>query len=85
MKVYASLMAEPRRSKITELRRESGMKRSELAEKIGISYAAVYNIETGWRTTSVERLYRIAAALDVPIDDVMVRADNGHSDKAVPR
>jgi transcriptional regulator with XRE-family HTH domain len=75
-------MATPRCSRIEQIRLEQGLKRSQLAARVGCSYMHIYNIELGRRNASPEFLYRLAAALDTTIDDVMVRADNGATDKA---
>ncbi len=42
------------------------MKPGEFATKAGISYAHLDNLENERKEASVEVLYRIAAALDVP-------------------
>ncbi|MGH3627489.1 MAG: helix-turn-helix domain-containing protein [Steroidobacteraceae bacterium] len=70
-------MAQPRGSNIESLRVQLGVKRSELAQRLGGSYAQIYNIERGYTSASIEFLYRLAAALNTDIDQVMVRTDKG--------
>lgn len=52
---------------IRYLRIKSGMKPGEFATKAELSYAHLDNIEHERKEASVEALYRIAAALDVPV------------------
>ncbi|MEU5848964.1 helix-turn-helix transcriptional regulator [Saccharopolyspora shandongensis] len=64
-------MAEPHGQNIRLKREQLGMTRSELAEKIGRSYQHVYNLETNKNTAQPAIFYRIARALDLPIEQVM--------------
>lgn len=58
-------------SKIKELRKEKGMKQSELAEKAGISRVAVGNYERNDRLPDAEILSRLAIALDSTPSELM--------------
>lgn len=51
---------------IRHFRLKAGLKPSELAAKAGISYSHLDNVENERKEASVEILYRLAAALDVP-------------------
>lgn len=46
---------------------KQGDKPGDFAKKIGVAYSTLDNIENERRGASLEVLYRIAAALDVPI------------------
>ena len=52
---------------IRAFRLKAGMKPGEFASKAGISYPHLDNVENERKEASVEVLYRIASALDVPI------------------
>jgi len=55
-------------SKITELRKEKGLSRSELGESIGTSSAIIGRYERDEMLPSIEIAHKIAKALDVSID-----------------
>ena len=58
--------------KIQFLRKKQGMSQYELAEKAGLSYATVSHLEsTTVYGLSVIAIYRIAAALGVPPDQIL--------------
>lgn len=79
-------MAQPRGSRIQELRERRGIKRTAFAKQLGISHPHLWGIECEEnRPTSPELLYRIAAALDTTIDEVMVRIDNPPKSAADPQ
>lgn len=52
---------------IRAFRIKEGLKPGEFANKAGISYAHLDNIENERKEASLEVLYRIAAALDISI------------------
>jgi transcriptional regulator with XRE-family HTH domain len=58
-------------SKIRELRKEKGMKQSELAEKAGLSRVSVGNYERNERIPDAEILSRLATALDSTPSELM--------------
>lgn len=49
---------------------EKGIKVNSIAEKVGISLPALYNIVNGKMSPKVETLEKIASALNVPITDL---------------
>lgn len=52
--------------------RESlGIRRKELAAKLGISYQHMANIENGHHTAAIELLVHMAKELGLPIGDVV--------------
>jgi transcriptional regulator with XRE-family HTH domain len=62
-----------RRVRIARLTRE--MTQDELADATGISRSFVSSIERGSHGVDVVRLYRLAAALDVPLPELLVPLD----------
>ncbi len=50
-------------SRIREVRVASGMKQTDLAQRLHISYQQVQKYETGKDNVSIEKLYAIAGAL----------------------
>ena len=56
---------------IRAFRIKAGMKPGEFASKASVSYAHLDNLENERKQASVEVLYRIAAALDVPVQAIV--------------
>lgn len=56
---------------IRALRIKDGMKPGPFATKAGLSYAHLDNIENERKQASPETLYRIAAALNVPVEAIV--------------
>lgn len=61
---------------IKVLRTERGMDRRELAERAGVSYSYVAEMENGHKPPSPSVLSRIAAGLDVPIHELYRAAED---------
>ena len=57
--------------RIRKVRLEHGIKQKDLARKIGISQGALTNFELGRRKISIEWLYKISRALEVPVSYFM--------------
>ena len=55
-------------SRIREVRQMNHLSQNELSDKAKISAAYIRDIEKGRRSLSIERLNRIACALDVSVD-----------------
>lgn len=55
-------------NRITELRKTKAWSQSQLAEKVGISYAQIGRYETKGTQPSAEVLKKIAVALDTSVD-----------------
>lgn len=53
---------------IQNMRNQQGMTQRELAEKIGTNYQDISNIENGRNKCSVDKLVKIAEALDCYLD-----------------
>jgi transcriptional regulator with XRE-family HTH domain len=64
-------MPNPRGSNIETSRKALGMKRSELARRVGLSYKTIYGLERGHQTGSEESLQLIAIHLGLELADVM--------------
>lgn len=56
---------------IRYLRLKDGLKPGDFAAKAGISYPHLDNIERERKDASVEALYRIAGALNVPVEAIV--------------
>lgn len=63
---------------IRRLRRQRGIKASELAERVYVSRVTVWNVEGGHQQASWELLYRLKAALDVPLVELL--SDQGRTE-----
>jgi transcriptional regulator with XRE-family HTH domain len=63
------------RMRITKTRESKGLNQAQLAEKAGITPAAVSQIEKGNRVPSIPVLHRIAGVLEVSIDYLMGKTD----------
>lgn len=56
---------------IRAFRIKAGMKPGEFATKASLSYAHLDNIENERKQASLEVLYRIASALDIPVQAIV--------------
>ncbi|WP_292605905.1 helix-turn-helix transcriptional regulator [Nocardioides sp. REDSEA-S30_B4] len=56
---------------IRAFRIKAGMKPGEFASKASISYSTLDNIENERKNASLEVLYRIAAALKIPVEAIV--------------
>jgi transcriptional regulator with XRE-family HTH domain len=63
---------------------KQGDKPGDFASKAGIAYSTLDNIENERKDASVEVLYRIAAALDVPVRALLRDASCLTQDQSVP-
>lgn len=57
--------------RIRQYRLEKNMTQVMLAEKSGLSEAAIYSYETGKRLPALEPLIQLSNALDVPTDSLL--------------
>lgn len=60
-----------RPSKLEHLRAQRGMTQSALAVKAGVARETVRRIESGTVGCRLTTLYRIARALDVPVEELL--------------
>lgn len=67
-------MPQARGEVIRRRRQERGIKASELAGRVGIKPVTMLNIENAHNSASIEVLYRIAAVLELSIEDVSAEA-----------
>lgn len=58
--------------RIKKLRKENGLTREQLAEKINISTTHLYRLETGISTGSMDLIVEIAAHFDVSLDYIVL-------------
>lgn len=54
-------------SAVTYAREKAGLKKYELAERVGISPQLMGEIESGWRNCTPENLAKMAEALNCPL------------------
>lgn len=54
--------------RVQQLRIERGLKQKELGEEIGLSQKAISTIESGTRSTTIEKLILLAKFFDVSTD-----------------
>ncbi|HOL35918.1 MAG TPA: helix-turn-helix transcriptional regulator [bacterium] len=74
---------------IRKIRKAMGMTQEELSSKTGISSSFLSHIERGTKKASIETIYKIANALQVPIEklfaEIPVPADKYKNDTFVKR
>jgi transcriptional regulator with XRE-family HTH domain len=63
------------RMRITETRESKGINQAQLAEKAGVTPAAISQIEKGNRVPSIPVLHSIASVLEVSLDYLMGKTD----------
>jgi transcriptional regulator with XRE-family HTH domain len=63
------------RKRITETRESQGMNQAELAEKAGVTPAAISQIEKGTRVPTIPVLHRIANVMGVSLDYLTGKTD----------
>ena len=57
--------------RIKAARKKAGMTQADLAKKLGISYVNISQLEKDQRSPKLETLQRIAAALSVPVQELI--------------
>lgn len=57
--------------RLREVRKEKEMGQAELANRIGLSPAAIWKFESGEINPSLETLIKLAKALDCKLDDLV--------------
>jgi mRNA interferase RelE/StbE len=57
-------------SPVRLFREQRGLSGAELARRAGVDVVQLHDIETGKRRGSVDTLKKIAAVLEVPLDDI---------------
>ena len=68
------------RQRITRSREEKNLNQAQLAEKSGVTPAAISQIEKGTRTPTIPVLQRIASVLNVSIDYLLGKTDKSELD-----
>jgi len=68
------------RQRITRAREEKNLNQAQLAEKSGVTPAAISQIEKGSRTPTIPVLQRIASVLNVSIDYLLGKTDKSELD-----
>ena len=61
--------------RVRELRIEKGLKQEELGSLIGISKQTISGIETGYRTTTLQTIIKMADVFGVSVDYLLGRTD----------
>ncbi|MEO2153204.1 MAG: helix-turn-helix transcriptional regulator [Aquificota bacterium] len=64
--------------KIRKLRITKGLSQKELASYVGVTYQQIQNYEKGKSKIPVDRLIKIAEALEVSLDYFLKEFDNNH-------
>lgn len=71
-------------NRIREVRKSRNIRSAELAEIIGVAPPTITRWETGDRRIKMEELLRVAAALDVSLDDLKITPDCDTPREALP-
>lgn len=71
-------------SRIRRIRKNKGMMAKELAEKTGVSTKTISNYERNNTKPNRDRLYALAAALDVPLSALVGRAEQSAPGRPTP-
>ena len=64
--------------KIRKLRLTKGLSQKDLAKYVGVTYQQIQNYEKGKSKIPVDRLIKIAEALEVSLDFFLKEFDNNH-------
>jgi len=67
--------------RIRHIRRQKGMTQKQVADACGMADSAIRKYESGTQVPKIETLCRIAAALDMPITELI---DSEHAEKSNP-
>lgn len=63
-------------TRVYEMRKNFGLKQSELGEKVGLTHKAISTIESGKRGTSFEKLVELAYVFHVSTDYLLGITDD---------
>jgi transcriptional regulator with XRE-family HTH domain len=69
--------------RIRHERRKQGKTQEKLSEDVGVTASFLSALEVGRETTSLDTLFRIAHALNVPMSRLLINADNYEPDKTL--
>lgn len=61
--------------RVFELRKSAHINQKELGEAVGLSHKAISTLESGTRSTTIEKLVALAEFFDVSIDYLVGRTD----------
>ncbi len=61
--------------RVFELRKSAHISQKELGEAVGLSHKAISTLESGTRSTTIEKLVALAEFFDVSIDYLVGRTD----------
>jgi transcriptional regulator with XRE-family HTH domain len=61
--------------RIRDLRKHQGLTQEQLAEKSGLSYKYLGEIERGEKNSGILNLFRIAEGLSLPIGDIIINIE----------
>lgn len=63
--------------RLRALREQRGMKRSELADMLGVSEPKIGHLETGQRGVSIADALKLAKIFDMTLDELVPTNENG--------
>lgn len=64
--------------RLVSLRKEKGLSREELSNKLGVSYSTIAKYESGSREPDIEMIDKIANLFGVTTDYLLGRSDQPH-------
>ena len=67
-----SFLSNPLGENITRIRKSKNISQGELAEKIGVDRSSISHYESGSKSPSITNLEKIAEALNVSIDELLI-------------
>lgn len=65
-------------NRLISMRKEKGLSREELSNKLGVSYSTIAKYESGSREPDIEMIGKIANLFDVTTDYLLGRSDQPH-------
>lgn len=63
-------------NRVKALRTEAGMTQKALAERVGVTVPCVCRWERGDMNPELEKVFRLSAIFDVPIDQIVQRTES---------
>ena len=70
-------------AKIHALRKNAALSQEQLAEKVGVSWRTISNLETGRTTPKIELIYAIAQTFHISLDELL--NNHTHTKKSLSR
>jgi len=76
---------EPVYSRLEELRAARGLSRNDLADEVGVHYQTIGYLERGEYSPSLALALRIAALVQVPVEEIFSLAPFTPTDSDIPK